>query len=135
MLPQGRCHPGKPDPEIRVLTDGQSPFEQGECPWQVALPEEQQTDSPRGKHQAAGVIDRLGCSVSGTDFKGCDDPCVQGASSLWPESAVDHLLGEGVFEGVHALGPEPGLVQEFSSLKVGELTLQRCLGPLGDGLQ
>jgi len=84
--PQGLCHPGKPDPEIRVLTDGQSPFEEGECPWQVALPEEQQTDSPRGKHQSAGVIDRLGCSVSGTGLKGCDDPCVQGAPSLWPET-------------------------------------------------
>ena len=36
------------------------PFEQGECPGQVALAERQPTDPPRGMHQAPGVRNRLG---------------------------------------------------------------------------
>jgi hypothetical protein len=56
---QGRSHPGEIDWEVHVPTDAHSPIEEGECPWQVALPEGQQTDSLSGKHQAAGVIDRL----------------------------------------------------------------------------
>ena len=58
--PQGRSHPGEIDWEVRVLTDAHGPFEQGECPGQVALAEGQQTDPPRGKHEAGGVINRLG---------------------------------------------------------------------------
>src|SRR5262245_43608996 len=44
------------------MTDAHSSFEQGECPGQVAVAEGQQADSPRGKHQIAGGINRLGNS-------------------------------------------------------------------------
>ena len=57
---QGRSHPGEKDREVRVLTDAHGPFEQGERPGQVALAEGQQTDPPRGKHEAPGVSNRLG---------------------------------------------------------------------------
>ena len=58
--PQGRSHPGEIEREVRVLTDAHGPFEQGERPGQVALAEGQQTDPPRGKHEAPGVSHRLG---------------------------------------------------------------------------
>ena len=46
--------------EVRFLTEAHGPFEQGERPGQVALAEGQQTDPPRGKHEARGVTNRLG---------------------------------------------------------------------------
>ena len=58
--PQGRSHLGEPSREVRVLTEAYSPFEQGERPGQVALAEGQQTNSPRGHHEAPGVSNRLG---------------------------------------------------------------------------
>ena len=58
--PQGRSYPGEIGWEVRVLTDAHGPFEQGERPGQVALAEGQQTDPPRGIHQARGVSNRLG---------------------------------------------------------------------------
>ena len=42
------------------MTDAHGPFEQGERPVQVALAEGQQTDPPRGPHEAPGVSNRLG---------------------------------------------------------------------------
>ena len=48
------------DREVRVLTEAHGPFEQGEGPGQVALAEGQQTDPPRGHHEARGVSHRLG---------------------------------------------------------------------------
>ena len=57
---QGRSHPGEKEREVRVLTDAHGPFEQGERPGQVALAEGQQTDPPRGQHEAPGVSHRLG---------------------------------------------------------------------------
>ena len=42
------------------LTEAHGPFEQGECPGQVALAEGQQTNPPRGPHEAREMINRLG---------------------------------------------------------------------------
>ena len=57
---QGWSHPGEIAWKVRVLTDAHGPFEQGEGPGQVALAEEQQTNPPRGNHEARGVRNRLG---------------------------------------------------------------------------
>ena len=57
---QGHSHHGEPDREVLVLTDAHGPFEQRKGPGQVALAEGQQTDPPRGKHEAARVRHRLG---------------------------------------------------------------------------
>ena len=46
--------------EVRVLTDAHGPFEQGECPGEVALAEGQQTDPVIGIHEAPGVSNLLG---------------------------------------------------------------------------
>ena len=46
---QGRSHPGEIEREVCVLTDAHGPFEQGECPGQVALAEGQQTE-PHDRH-------------------------------------------------------------------------------------
>jgi hypothetical protein len=57
---QGRSRQGEKGREVRVLTDAHGLFEQGEGLRQVALAEGQQADPPRGKHQAARVLNRLG---------------------------------------------------------------------------
>jgi hypothetical protein len=56
---QGRSIQGEIAREVRLLTDVHGPFEPGERPGQIALAEGQQTKSPRGIHQARGVIHRL----------------------------------------------------------------------------
>ena len=50
------------------------------------------------------AFDLLGHPLSGEGFEGLDDPRVQGAPPLLEETAVGHLVGEGVLEGVCALG-------------------------------
>jgi hypothetical protein len=60
--PQSRSHPGEPERDVRVLTEGHSPFELGERPAEIALTQEQQTDPPQGNHEALGVTNRLGNS-------------------------------------------------------------------------
>src|SRR5262249_39775332 len=57
---QGWSHQGEKEWEIRVLTDAHGPFELEECPAQVALAEGQQTNTPRGKHEAREVTYLLG---------------------------------------------------------------------------
>ena len=44
-------------------------------------------------------------------------------------------MGEGVPEGVRALGKQARLVEELGRLQVGEATVYRVLRYLGDGLQ
>ena len=58
--PKAAAIKGNKDREVRVLTDAYGPFEPGERPGQVALAEGQQTNPPRGKHEASGVSHRLG---------------------------------------------------------------------------
>ena len=53
--PQGRSHPRDKEREVRFLTDAHGPFEPGKGSVQVALAEEQETDSIRGPHETAGV--------------------------------------------------------------------------------
>ena len=66
------------------------------------------------------AFDLLGDPISGAGFEGLDDPRMQGAPPLREETAVGHFVGEGVLEGVLALGNEPCLVQELGGLEVGE---------------
>ena len=57
--PQGRSYPGEIGWKVCLVTNPHGPFEQGERPVQVALAQGQQTDPPRGLHQAPGVSNRL----------------------------------------------------------------------------
>ena len=73
--------------------------------------------------------------VGGEPLDGLHDLGMQGAPPLLEEPAVCHLVGEGMLEGVFALGEEARLIEELGSLQVGEAVMQRLLGQLGNGLQ
>jgi hypothetical protein len=60
-------------------------------------------------------------------FAGLDDAGVQGSSPLQQETAVCHLVGEGVLEGVFELGEKAGFVEELGGLQVAESTAQLLL--------
>ncbi len=51
------------------------------------------------------------------------------------ETAVGHLLGEGMLEGVLDLGEEARLIEELGGLQVREAVADLLLRLLGDGLQ
>ena len=80
-------------------------------------------------------FDLLGQTVGIEPFDGFDDAGVQGPPPLLQETAVGHLVGEGVLEGVLELGEEAGLVEELGGLQVAEAAAQLLLGQLRDGLQ
>ena len=77
----------------------------------------------------------LGQTVGIEPFAGFDDAGVQGTSPLLQETAVGHLVGEGVLEGVFEFGEEAGFVEELGGLQVAETAAQLLLGQLRDGLQ
>src|SRR5262245_54298279 len=68
-------------------------------------------------------------------FAGLDDTGVQGPPPLLQETAVGHLVGEGVLEGVFQLGEEASFVEELGGLQVAEPAAQFLLGQLPDSLQ
>jgi hypothetical protein len=61
-------------------------------------------------------------------FEGLDDAGVDHPPPLLEQTAVGHLVREGVFEGVLVVGKEPCLVQELGRLQVHEPSMQRRLG-------
>ena len=68
-------------------------------------------------------------------FAGFDDAGVQGTAPLLQQTAIGHLVGEGVLEGVFELGEEAGFVEELGCLQVAETAAQFLLGQLYDSLQ
>ena len=61
--------------------------------------------------------------------------CVRAAPVAAPEeTAVGHLVGQGMLEGVFAFGEEPRLVEELGGLEVRQSTLQGLLRQIGNGL-
>ena len=89
--------------------------------------------APQGMVRQA--FDLLGHPVPGEGLQGLDNARVQRPPSLLQEASVCHLVGQGVLEGVLALGKEPCLVEELGRLEVREATMQHRLGHLGNGLQ
>ena len=63
-------------------------------------------------------FDRLAPGGRGRAFEGLHDLRVQGPPPLVQQTAVGHLLGEGVLEGVGRLGEEVGLIEELGGLEV-----------------
>ena len=51
------------------------------------------------------------------------------------QTAVGHLVRQGVLEGVVALREQAGFVEELGGLQVRQAPVQRLLGLLGNGLQ
>jgi hypothetical protein len=76
----------------------------------------------------------LGQTVGIEPFAGRDDAGMESTSSLQQETAVGHLVGEGVLEGVFELGEEAGFVEELGGLQVAEPAAQLLLGQLHNGL-
>ena len=89
--------------------------------------------APQGMVRQA--FDLLGHPVPGERLQGLDNAGVQHPPPLLQQAAVGHLVGEGVLEGVLALGEEARLVEELGGLQVREAAVQRLLGQLGNGLQ
>jgi hypothetical protein len=59
----------------------------------------------------------LGQTVGIEPFTGCNNAGVQGTAPLQQETAVGHLVGEGVLEGVLEVREKPGLVEKLGRLK------------------
>ena len=68
-------------------------------------------------------------------LEGLDDPGMQPASALLEDTPIGHLMGEGMLEGVLTLGEQACLVEELSSLDVGEAAVEALRGHLDNGLQ
>ena len=71
------------------------------------------------------AFDLLCHAVSGV--KGLDNTGMQRLAPLLQQAAVGHFVGQGMLEGVLALGKQAYLVEELGGLEVREATLQRLL--------
>ena len=56
-------------------------------------------------------------------FEGLDHARVQPPPPLQQETAVGHLVRQGVLEGIFALGEQAGLIQELGRLQVRQAPL------------
>ena len=74
------------------------------------------------------AFDLLGHPVRGERLEGLDDAGVQRPPPLLQETAVGHLVGQGMLEGVLALGEQARLVEELGRLEVRQAAVQRLLG-------
>ena len=101
---QGPGHPGEIDREVSFLTDAHGPFESGEYPGQVALAQGQQTDPPRGHHEARGVIHDLGNP----------HPFVPGGTALGKRTQLGMAPGE---HGTRVHGRHDDLTEALAALR------------------
>src|SRR5262245_446979 len=81
------------------------------------------------------ALDLLGQAVGSEAFEGLDDVGVEHATALLKQTPIRHLVCQSMLEGVDLLGEQPRLVEELSSLQMGEATVQGCLSQLSNGLQ
>src|SRR5262249_5547208 len=63
------------------------------------------------------------------------DLAMESAPPILEQTAIGHLVGESMLEGVLEIWKEPSLVEELGSLKPGQAPAQRVLGELADRLQ
>ncbi len=81
------------------------------------------------------AVNMVGQAVACERLKGLDDPRVQHPPPLWEQTAVRHLVGQRVLEGVGVFRDEVGLVEELGRLEVSEAVVHGCLRHLGNRLQ
>ena len=81
--------------------------------------------APEGMRGQA--LDLLGQAVRVELFERFDNAGVQQTAALLEETAVGHLVRQGMLEGVFRLGKEPRLVQELGRLEVRQPAIQRRL--------
>src|SRR5262245_45818611 len=76
---------------------------------------------------------RLSIRIEPLDF--LHDLAMESAPPILEQTAIGHLVGESMLEGVLEIWKEPSLVEELGSLKPGQAPAQRVLGELADCLQ
>src|SRR5262245_49700054 len=81
------------------------------------------------------ALDLFCQSVPSERLRRLDDAGMQHPPPLLEQTAVGHLVRQGMLEGVLALRKEARLVEELSGLEVGKTTMQTHFRQLGDGLQ
>ena len=73
------------------------------------------------------AFDLLGHPVPSERLQRLDDAGMQRPPPLLEETAVGHLMGQGVLEGVLAFGEEARLVEKLGRLEVRQAAVQRRL--------
>jgi hypothetical protein len=73
--------------------------------------------------------------VTGQRFERLDNLRMQRPPLLREQTAIGHLVGQRVLEGVRTLWEEAGLVQELGHLELQEAVVHSRLGQRSDGLQ
>src|SRR4029450_2040536 len=81
------------------------------------------------------LFDLGGETVSPEALDGLNDAGMQHASLCLQETAIGHVMGERMLEGVGRLGIQARLVQEFCLLQVRKAPTECVLGQLGYRLQ
>src|SRR5262245_51485346 len=81
------------------------------------------------------AIHLLGQSLGRECLKHLNDLAVEDAPPLLEQTAVGHLVSQGVLKGEYALREQPRLVEKLGCLQVRKATVQRLLGQFGNGLQ
>ena len=95
--------------------------------------------SPLPRFAAQSVVrqafDLLGRVVPGERLKRFDDLCMECPPPLQEETAVGHLVGQGVFEGIDPFRNEVRLVEELSAWRCESSVAYYRLGHLGNALE
>ena len=72
------------------------------------------------------ALDLLGQPVGREPLQGLHNAGVQRPPTLLEEAAAGHLVGEGVLEGVAALGKQAGLLEELRRLQLRQASAMAC---------
>ena len=80
------------------------------------------------------ALDLFGQAVRREAFEGLYDVGMEYTPSLLKQTAIGHLVRQGVLEGVGAFWEQARFVEEFGGLHVREATMQRLCGDVGNGL-
>ena len=77
----------------------------------------------------------LGQPVGIEPLDGLHDPTMQRAPPLLEQTAIGHVVGQGMLEGVLEVRKDAGLVEELRGLQAADGGVQLILGVLGNRLE
>ena len=80
-------------------------------------------------------VDVLGQPVGIEPLDGLHDPAMEGAPPVLEQTAIGHVVGQGMLEGVLEVGENAGLVEELRGLQATDGGVQLFLGVLGNRLE
>src|SRR6266849_4067243 len=80
------------------------------------------------------ALDLFGQAIGRKHFNGLDDASMEHPPPLLEKTPIGHLVGQGVLEGIFALGEQARLIEKLRSLEVREAAMQRFLWQLGNSL-